>query len=51
MQAVSETLCSFYQVYSMMLYSKSSEYLYQMVTGENGVRSKLEGKREKKEAD
>jgi hypothetical protein len=32
-----------------MLYTKSSEYLYQMVTGENGVGSKLEGEREKKE--
>jgi hypothetical protein len=30
-----------------MLYSKSSEYLYQMVTGENGVGSKQEGERER----
>ncbi len=40
MQAVSETQCSFNQVYSMIPSTKSSEYLYQMVTGENRVGSK-----------
>ncbi len=49
MQAVSETPCSFNHVYSMMLYTKLSGYLYQMVTGENRVGSKLTGRERDRE--
>ncbi len=46
-QAASEILCSFNQVYSMIPSTKSSEYLYKMATGENGMGSK---RRERKRA-
>jgi hypothetical protein len=36
----SETPCWFNQVYSMMSYTESSEYLCEMETGENRVGSK-----------
>ncbi len=39
-QAGSETPCFFNQVYSMIPSTKSSNYLYQMATGENRVGSK-----------
>jgi hypothetical protein len=40
MQAISETLGWFNQVYSMLWLTKSLEYLYQMVIGENRAGTK-----------
>jgi hypothetical protein len=37
---LSETPCLVNQVYLMITHTKSSEYLYQMATGENRVGSK-----------
>jgi hypothetical protein len=44
---MSETLCSFNQVYSMRPSTKPLEYLYQMATGENRVGSNEERERER----
>ncbi len=44
----SETPCQVNQVYSIILYTKSSDYLYQMATGENRLGSKqMERERER----
>ncbi len=48
MQAVSETSCSFNQVYSMMPYAKSSEYFISNGNEWNAVGSKQDGERERK---
>jgi hypothetical protein len=44
-------LCSFKQVYSMILSIKLSEYLYEIATGENRVGSKWRGREREKESD
>ncbi len=44
--ALSETPFSFNQVYSMIMNTKSSEYLYQMATGENRVEKERERERD-----
>ncbi len=48
-QAVSETQCLFNRVYSMILSTKLSEYLYQMATGENRVGCKQRGRERERE--
>ncbi len=44
---LSKVLCFVDQVYSMIMHTKSSEYLYQMATGVNRVGSKRSGERER----
>ncbi len=47
---LNETSCLVNQVYSIIIHSKSSEYLYQIPTGVNRMRSKRKrGKREREQ--
>jgi hypothetical protein len=49
-QSPSETPCSFNQVFSVILSTKSPEHLYQMATSENRVGSKQRGREREKES-